>query len=145
MSNDMEPSMADVIAFVRDFAGCRREIIDENTWLEKDLGITGDDGVELLEEAEKVFGVSFSAEEGGFRKAFSLKENEYLFHSEGIDFFGIVYLCRRLRGIPAPVIRDLSVGQLHSVLVEALNKRESYPIGASPRTGRSLFSKPGGD
>lgn len=34
MSNDMEPSMADVIAFVRDFAGCRREIIDENTWLE---------------------------------------------------------------------------------------------------------------
>ncbi|MEN4789313.1 hypothetical protein [Pantoea agglomerans] len=124
MSNDMEPSMADVIAFVRDFAGCRREIIDENTWLEKDLGITGDDGVELLEEAEKVFGVSFSAEEGGFRKAFSLKENEYLFHSEGIDFFGIVYLCRRLRGIPAPVIRDLSVGQLHSVLVEALNKKE---------------------
>lgn len=101
MSNDMEPSMADVIAFVRDFAGCRREIIDENTWLEKDLGITGDDGVELLEEAEKVFGVSFSAEEGGFRKAFSLKENEYLFHSEGIDFLALfisaddcaVFLC----------------------------------------------------
>ena len=124
MSNDMEPSMADVIAFVSEFAGCKRETINENTWLEKDLGITGDDGVELLEEAEKVFDVSFSTEEAGFRRTFSLKENEYLFHSEGIDFLGIIYLFRRLRGIPAPVVRDLSVGQLHSVLVEALNKTE---------------------
>ncbi|MDE8556371.1 hypothetical protein [Pantoea vagans] len=124
----MEPSLADVIAFVRKFSGCRRENIDENTCLEKDLGITGDDGVELLEEAEKVFGVSFFAEEDEFRKAFSLQENEYLFHSEGIDFLGIVYLCRRLRGIPAPVIRDLSVGQLHSVLVEARNKKERVAL-----------------
>jgi len=124
MSNDMEPSMTDVIAFVREFAGCKRETINENTLLEKDLGITGDDGVELLEEAEKVFGVSFSTEEEGFREAFSLKENEYLFHSEGIDFLGIVYIFRRLRGIPAPVIRDLSVGKLHRVLVEARNKKE---------------------
>lgn len=120
----MEPPLADVIAFVREFSGCRREAIDENSWLEKDLGITGDDGVELLEEAENVFGVSFSAEEDGFREAFSLKENEYLFHSEGIDFFGIVYLCRRLRGIPAPVVRDLTVGQLHSALVESCNRKE---------------------
>ncbi|MGY3113666.1 hypothetical protein ACVWYV_001897 [Pantoea eucalypti] len=120
----MELTLADVIAFIREFAGCKRETINENTWLDKDLGITGDDGVELLEEAEKIFGVSFSAEEDGLRGAFSLKENEYLFHSEGIDFLGIAYLCRRLRGIPAPVIRDLSVGQLHSVLVEALNKKD---------------------
>lgn len=124
MSNDIELSMADVIAFVREFAGCKRENINENTRLEKDLGITGDDGVELLEEAEKVFDVSFSTEEEGFREAFSLKENEHLFHSEGIDFLGIVYLCRRLRGIPVPVIRDLSVGKLHCVLVEARNKKE---------------------
>lgn len=124
----MEPSLADVIAFVREFSGCRRENIDENTCLENDLGITGDDGVELLEEAEKVFGVSFFAEEDDFRKAFSLQEIEYLFHSEGIDFLGIVYLCRRLRGIPAPVIRDLSVGQLHSVLVEARNKKERVAL-----------------
>lgn len=128
MSNHMEPSMADVIAFVREFAGCKRETINENTWLEKDLGITGDDGVELLEEAEKIFDVSFSTEEEDFRKTFSLKENEYLFHSEGIDFLGIVYLCRRLRGIPAPVIRDLSVGQLHRVLVEARNKKERVTL-----------------
>lgn len=120
----MEPPLADVIAFIQEFSGCRREAIDENSWLEQDLGITGDDGVELLEEAEKVFGVSFSAEQDGFREAFSLKENEYLFHSEGIDFFGIVYLCRRLRGIPAPVVRDLTVGQLHSALVEARNRKE---------------------
>lgn len=120
----MEPPLADVIAFIREFSGCRREAIDENSWLEQDLGITGDDGVELLEEAEKVFGVSFSAEQDGFREAFSLKENEYLFHSEGIDFLGIVYLCRRLRGIPAPVVCDLSVGQLHNALVEARNRKE---------------------
>lgn len=120
----MEPTLADVIAFVRDFSSCKRGTIDGNTWLEKDLGITGDDGVELLEEAENVFGVRFSEGEEDFRQLFSLKENEYLFHSEGFDFLGVAYLCRRLRGIPAPVIRDLSIGQLHSALVEAHNKQE---------------------
>lgn len=119
----MEPSLEEVIAFVRKCSGCRRKAIDENTWLENDLGITGDDGVELLEEAEKVFGVSFATEEEDFRQLFSLQENEYLFHSEGIDFFGIAWLCRKLRGIPAPVIRDLSVGQLHRVLVKLCSKK----------------------
>lgn len=120
----MEPTLADVIAFIRDFSKYKRGILDENSWLEEDLGITGDDGVELLEEAENVFGVRFCAGKEDFRQVFSLKENEYLFHSEGFDFLGIAYLCRRLRGIPEPVIRDLSIGQLHRALVEAHNKKE---------------------
>lgn len=89
MRKDMKPSLADVITFIREFSVCRRENIDANTYLENDLGITGDDGVELLEGAGKVFGVSFSAEEDSFRDAFSLKEKEYLFHSEGIDFLAL--------------------------------------------------------
>lgn len=120
----MDPTLEEVVAFVREFSGWRNKKMDENTLLEDDLHISGDDGVELLEEAEKVFGVSLPPEGEDFRELFSLKQNEYLFHSEGYDFFGIVWLCRKLRGIPAPVIRDLSVGRLHSVLVYARNKKK---------------------
>lgn len=120
----MKPSLAEVIAFVREFSGWKRKTIDENTWLEKDLHISGDDGMALLEEAEQFFGVNFPAESGGFRQAFSLAENEYLFHGEGYDFSGLTYLCRRLRGIPPPVIRDLSVGQLYQVLVKLRSNKE---------------------
>jgi len=121
----MDPTLEEVIDFIREFSGCRNKFIDENTWLENDLGITGDDGVELLKEAEKIFDVSLPPEGEDFCKLFSLKENEYLFHSEGIDFFGIAWLYRRLRGIPAEVIRDLSVGQLHRVLVYVRGKNNA--------------------
>lgn len=114
----MDLTLEDVIAFVRKFTSCYRETIDENTFLERDLGVTGDDGVELLEEAENVFGLRFETEEEDFRAIFSLKENEYLFNSEGLDLLGIGYLWRRLRGKPEPVIRDLSIAQLHNVLVK---------------------------
>ncbi|WP_039054780.1 hypothetical protein [Enterobacter sp. Bisph1] len=118
----MDPKLEDVIAFVRKCTGCYREAIDENTLLENDLGVAGDDGDELLQEAEQVFGVSFGREEH-FRALFSLKENEYLFTGEGLDLLGICYLWRKLRGIPEPVFRDLSIAQLHNVLVKLRSKQ----------------------
>ncbi|WP_336141537.1 hypothetical protein [Erwinia sp. CGal63] len=68
----MDPTLEEVIDFVRDFSGWRNKKIDKYTLLEEDLHITGDDGVELLEEAEKVFGISFETEEENFRSLFSL-------------------------------------------------------------------------
>jgi len=107
-----------VIAFVREYTGCYREAIDEHTFLERDLGVAGDDGDDLLLEAEKVFEISFGQNEEQFRALFSLKENEYLFTGEGLDLLGFCYLWRKLRGISEPVIRDLSIAQLHNVLVK---------------------------
>ncbi|MFS2059152.1 hypothetical protein [Kosakonia cowanii] len=129
----MSPSVEEVIAFVREFSGCTRKAIDESTLLEDDLGICGDDGVELLEAAEKFFSVRFETDEEDFRSLFSLKENEYLFTSEGLDLLGICYFFRWLRDEPEPVVRDLSIGQLHQVLVKVRSKQE----GSCPATPRS--------
>ncbi|ALB64682.1 hypothetical protein AFK62_02715 [Cronobacter condimenti 1330] len=124
----MGPSLTEVIAFIREFSGCRREAIDENTRLEKDLHITGDDGVELLEEAEKVFCVSFETPDEDFRTLFSLSDNEYLFNSEGLGLIDIGYFWRWLHGRPQPVVCDLSVGKLHQVLVKLRREnQEKHP------------------
>ncbi|MGY5955799.1 Acyl carrier protein [Kosakonia sp. BK9b] len=119
----MEPSLPQVIDFIREFTGCRRQPIHENTWLEADLGVTGYDGVDLLEEIADAFDVVLCTEEEGYRKTFSLGENEYLFGGEGLDLLGIGRLIGWLRGIPEPVIRDLSVGQLHQALVRAAQEK----------------------
>lgn len=44
------PSLSLLIDFLRDFTRDRRTPITAQTYLEEDLGITGDDGAELLEE-----------------------------------------------------------------------------------------------
>ncbi|WP_147199934.1 hypothetical protein [Pantoea sp. CCBC3-3-1] len=117
----MDPSLSQVIIFVHQFSKAPLASVHEQTLLEADLGITGDDGVELIEAAEKIFRVDFCSTEQSFSTIFSLKENEYLFNSEGLDLLGICRLFDWIRGIPRPVIRDLSVGQLHRALVEACN------------------------
>jgi hypothetical protein len=114
----MSPTLPDVISFIREYAGLRKQPIDENSYIENDLHIAGDDGVELLQEAEKVFGVCFETDEHNLRTLFSMKDNEYLFTAEGLDLFGISRFFAWLRGIPEPTIRDLTVGELHQVLVK---------------------------
>jgi acyl carrier protein len=112
----VKPSLEEVIEFVREFSGNHKSVITEHTLLDADLGITGDDGVELLEDAEKKFGVSFVTEERSFQKTFGLGENEYLFNSEGVDFLGIGRLVSWLKKEPRSVVKDLSVGELWRVL-----------------------------
>ncbi|WP_244637371.1 hypothetical protein [Enterobacter kobei] len=84
----MEPTLSQVIEVVRNSSGEHRKPIDSNTLIEADLHICGIDGEDLLEDCEEAFGVQLATEEDGYRKTFSLAENEYLFTGEGIDFFG---------------------------------------------------------
>ncbi|MGK3115659.1 acyl carrier protein [Candidatus Pantoea formicae] len=113
----VEPTFQQVIDFVREFSGDVKSVITEHTRLEADLGITGDDGVELLEEVEKQFGVSFVTEERSFKETFGLGENEYLFNAEGGDWLGVRRLIGWIRKEPRCVVRDLTVGELWQVLV----------------------------
>jgi hypothetical protein len=119
----MHPTLSQVIEVVRQSSGHLRKRIDENTLIEADLDICGMDGDALIEDCEEAFGVTLVTEEDGYEKTFSLAENEFLFSTEGIDNFGICRLIRRLRGVPEPVIRDLTVGELHAVLVKAAKEQ----------------------
>ncbi len=58
----------------------RKREITPNMLIEKDLGIYGDDGDELLFAIQEEFNLTFTGE------AFGLKENEYLFSGEGMTF-----------------------------------------------------------
>lgn len=117
------PSLSLLIDFLRDFTRDRRTPITTQTYLEEDLGITGDDGAELLEEVALRFGVVLHTDEDGYQTTFGLGDNEYLFHSEGFDPLCIGRLIGWLRNKPRPVIRDLSVGELHRALVAAQRKK----------------------
>lgn len=48
----MSPELEDVIAFVRDYAGWKSKVVNQNTLLERDLHLAGMDGVDFLEAAE---------------------------------------------------------------------------------------------
>jgi hypothetical protein len=114
----MNPSLDEVIDFVREFTLTEREITAQ-TRIEEDLGVTGDDGADLLIAAEEHFRVALCDPEDGIRAVFGLGPNEYLFGPEGFDPIGLSVLVRWLRGEPKPVFRDLTVAELHEALAEA--------------------------
>lgn len=89
------------------------EPITENSLIEKDLGITGDDGDELLIAIEDEFGIRLQDEENSIRKTFNLKEDEYLFHGEGLDLFASF---RKYKIIP------LTVKMLYEAMLRASRK-----------------------
>ena len=119
----MEPTLEQIIEIIQDNFGPYRKTIDGTSRVEEDLHICGDDGVELLEACEQAFSISFDTEDNSFRNRFSLAENEYLFTSEGFDLFCIGRFVDWLRGMPKPVIRDVTVGKLHRVIVEAVREQ----------------------
>ena len=119
----MEPTLDQVIALIQESFGPYRKPIDGDSRIEEDLHICGDDGVGLLEDCEKAFNISFDTDDNSFCNRFSLAENEYLFTSEGLDLFGICRFIDWIRGIPKPIIRDLTVGKLHRVIVEAVREQ----------------------
>ena len=82
------------------------ERITPETPFQRDLGVTGDDGKEILEYVEKAFGITFS------RESFNLGHNEYLFDSEGFDPFGPIW--RTITRKPEPQVRSFTVGELYA-------------------------------
>jgi hypothetical protein len=100
----------DFVCFIREFRkfSSGREIT-RRTEFERDLGITGDDGIDLLLAAQKRFNVSLTPE------LLSLKPGEVLFHSEGFgpNLLGI------FRREPASSVRRFTIGDLYDALSRA--------------------------
>jgi hypothetical protein len=88
-----------------------RKAISPETQFERDLGLTGDDGDDLLEAVEKEFEVRLGNEETGVRETFSLEPNEYLFHSEGWGP-SPAELISLFSNSPSPIVRSFTVGEL---------------------------------
>lgn len=117
MKNAMEePTLSDVIGFVREFHGISDRVeISGTSRLADDLGIVGDDGEELLVQAARRFDVKLADDREGYRPAFGLEENEYLFPSEGVP--EPEWLLKLLR-LPLPRIRQTTVADLHEAIVK---------------------------
>jgi acyl carrier protein len=88
----------------------RKEISPE-TQFERDLGLTGDDGDDLLMATEKEFEVRLSNEESGLRETFDLQPNEFLFNSEGWGP-SPAELISLFSSSPSPTARSFTVGEL---------------------------------
>jgi hypothetical protein len=115
-----ELTLENLIAVIRDCQGFSvKDRITEQSNLENDLGITGDDGSELLEEIEKYFSISFRGTDGTIRTIFGLAPNEYLFHSEcGINLFSLISSLWRK---DIEKVKSITVGQLYDAAQRAKN------------------------
>lgn len=99
----------DVVRALRASQGIRDKVmITGATLLEDELGITGDDGCDLLEDLEQAFDMSFSDADGSLRAAFGLADDQFLFHGEGWNLLGL---------FREENVKPLSVGELHRVIV----------------------------
>ena len=119
-------SVEEFASFVREHwsVPARKQIAPE-TQFERDLGLTGDDGLELLKATEKRYGVSLCSD---LRQTFHLGSNEYLFHSEGLFPFALMSLFNKTLSV-----RKFTVGELY----EAVRKKRSATAsdaGKSPAT-----------
>ena len=118
---EASPTMQELSAVIREFVGLRSgRHVTAHTRIDRDLGITGDDGIELLRTVETRFDVSVGLEDERIREVFGLGENEYLFGSEGLEIPFLSGLSRRITGNPAPVIRDLTVGELLAAIQKSM-------------------------
>ena len=103
------PSFEAFADFIRDWAQLHDDQeISPDTQFERDLGITGGDGTDLIEAVANKFGLEFSAE------SFDLRPNEFLFNAEGWDLLGVFW--RSLRRKPEPEVRSFTVGELWDAL-----------------------------
>jgi hypothetical protein len=113
-------------AFIRQYwhVSHRKRVLPE-TQFERDLGLTGDDGDDLLKATEKRFGVTLGSEETGVRETFNLGPNEYLFHSEGWN--PSPFRFTSLFDSVEPTIREFTVGELFEAVRKARGIASSTP------------------
>lgn len=95
---------SEIIAFVSEFTGVKAEKLTPDTLINFDLGVDGDDGLELLDEFATRFGVDLS------------QISETYFGPEGFSVGLVVlwpyHLYRRIKGYKPKGLAPLSVGQL---------------------------------
>jgi hypothetical protein len=104
------------VRFVREFGSISPKVaITRSTRFENDLGITGDDGCDLLLKTEQHFGVRLWSDTYGYRHTFGLRPNEHLFHSEGFDILGL---------FQQGSVREFTVGELY----DAISQADSHPL-----------------
>ena len=115
------PSFEDLAELIRKCQGLKADKpINPDSQFERDLGVTGDDGTELLQKIEQHYGIHFTPE------SFQLQDNEFLFNGEGLDIFGVVW--RMIRNKPESEVRSFTVGELYLALqreIEVKAKRET--------------------
>ena len=114
------PTFDEFSVFLRDCTGISsKTAIDPGTRLEADLGVTGDDGDDLLKETEEKYGVSLSTHEEGYRPTFGLRDHEYLFYSEGFDLLGFFRAKEK--------VIEFTVGQLFDAVVKLKSNQPVQP------------------
>jgi Protein of unknown function (DUF1493) len=119
-SNDTAPSFEEVADFVRKWASVpAKRPITLHTQFERDLGITGDDGGELLQAAQKHFKVDLTDGGNGYRTIFNLGANEYLFNSEGFSIGSGGTNLITLFTNTNPSVRAFRVGELCEAIKKA--------------------------
>jgi hypothetical protein len=117
--------------FIREYwAVSARKEIGPETQFGRDLGLTGDDGDDLLLATEKQFGVTLCSEETGVRETFNLGPNEYLFHSEGLELFP--FEMTSLFSTTAHSVRKFTVGELYETVRNAKEGRSKSSEAATP-------------
>jgi hypothetical protein len=115
------PSFKEFTDFIRTCTGIsmRKQIVPE-TLFERDLGVTGDDGCELLEAIEDHYGVCLLSRDDGYRSTFGLAPHEFLFHSEGLG--GLLDIFSRSS------VRAFTVGDLFEAVRHAPLKAVKHQI-----------------
>ncbi len=113
----MQPSFEQVVDFIREWTHVPyRKPITRETRFEDDLGVTGDDGIDLLKAIELEYDIHFEADDYSFRETFNLSSNEYLFHSEAAPtIFGQMEFTT-IFGSGPETVRSPTVGELYVAL-----------------------------
>jgi len=123
------PTFDDFARFMSEYWAVRTKITPE-TQFERDLGLTGDDGNDLLAATEKRFGVALCSEETGVRETFNLGPNEYLFHSEGFELFPFKMMS--LFATTGPSVREFTVRELYEAVRKAKSRGSPSADAATP-------------
>ncbi|WP_027158596.1 DUF1493 family protein [Methylobacter luteus] len=117
-------SLANLVKVIQECQGFSQSAdISERMLLEKDLGITGDDGDDLFDEIERQFSISVFCENYSIRDAFGMTDNQCFFHSEGYDPF--LNWLRSLFGETQYEVKDITVGQLYEAIVK-IKERQNH-------------------
>ena len=112
-----EPSFERVCEIIRDQCQLHPdERIMPDSQFERDLGITGDDGDEVLRCVAEYYDIKFTG------NSFDLGPNEYLFNSEGFDLFNVPL--RMIFRKPEPEIRAFTVGELYDAALKEYANRQ---------------------